>query len=56
MKYISKTFKDKTIRARTKEAKVITMPAAIVASNKEATDINLDNSELEIATTKEQRR
>ena len=56
MKHISKTFKDKTIGARTKEAKATTMPAATVASNKEATDINLDNSEPKVATTKEQRR
>ena len=56
MKHISKTFKDKTIGARTKEAKATAMPAATVASNKEATDIDLDNSEPEVATTKEQRR
>ena len=56
MKHISKTFKDKTIGARTKEAKATVMPATTVASNKEATDIDPDDSEPEAATTKEQRR
>jgi len=56
VKHISKTFKDKTIGARTKEAKATAMPAATVASDKEATDIDPDDSEPEAATTKEQRR
>ena len=56
MKHISKTFKNKTIGARTKEAKATVMPATTIVSNKEATDINLDNSEPEVAITKEQRR